>query len=351
MLDQPTPIRTGEELNQEKLGMFLADHIEGISKNICVQQFPSGYSNLTYLIQTDEVEYILRRPPAGANIKSAHDMEREFKVLSLLWKAGFTKVPEPILFCEDESVIGAKFYLMKRVNGVILRNRVPKGMTIEPQTFQQLSKAAIDQLVQLHQLDIKSSGLDQLGKPEGYVQRQVEGWTKRYVNAQTDDLPAMNEAAEWMVKNIPPSSRVSFIHNDYKYDNLVLNPDNLTEIEAILDWEMATVGDPLMDLGTTLAYWAEANDSDALKPFNLTWMPGNMTRNEMAAYYAEKANTKLDDIAFYYVFGSFKVGVICQQIYYRYKQGHTHDPRFAMLNHVIKACGENARRAIFNSLI
>jgi len=349
MLDQPSSIRAGEELDQTKLGAYLNEY--GIAREVSIQQFPSGYSNLTYLIKTGKEEYILRRPPFGANIKSAHDMEREFNVLSFLQKAGFTKVPEPILFCADESVMGAKFYLMKRVHGVILRNRVPKGMTIDPVTFKQLSKSAIDQLVQLHQLDIKSTGLDQLGKPEGYVQRQVEGWTKRYVNAQTDDIAAMNEAAEWMQKNIPTSAKASFIHNDYKYDNLVLNPDNLTEIKAILDWEMATVGDPLMDLGTTLAYWAEANDSDALKPFNLTWMPGNMTRNEMANYYAEKSQTSIDDIVFYYVFGSFKVGVICQQIYHRYKQGYTQDPRFASLIYVIKACGENARRAIFNSLI
>lgn len=349
MLDQPSSIRTGEELNQEKLAVYLNKH--GIAKEISIQQFPSGYSNLTYLIKAEKEEYILRRPPFGANIKSAHDMEREYNVLSLLRKAGFTKSPEPVLLCSDENVIGAKFYLMKRVNGVILRNRVPKGMTIEPATFNQLSKASVDQLVQLHQLDIKSSGLDQLGKPEGYVQRQVEGWTRRYFNAQTDDITAMNEAADWMQKNIPASAKASLIHNDYKYDNLVLNPDDLTEIKAILDWEMATIGDPLMDLGTTLAYWAEANDSDVLKPFNLTWMPGNMTRHEMAQYYAEKSQTNIDNIIFYYVFGSFKVGVICQQIYYRYKQGHTQDPRFAMLIHVIKACAENARKAIFNSLI
>jgi aminoglycoside phosphotransferase (APT) family kinase protein len=348
MLDQPSPIRAGEEFSSERLSTYLSQRIEGISKEISIQQFPSGYSNLTYLIQAGKEEYILRRPPFGANIKSAHDMEREFKVLSLLQKAGFRKVPEPILLCADENVISSKFYLMKRVSGVILRNRVPKGITIDPATFNQLSKAAIDQLAQLHQLDIKATGLDQLGKPEGYVQRQVEGWTKRYFNAQTDDIVSMNEAAEWMQKSIPLSSRASFIHNDYKYDNLVLNPENLTEIKAILDWEMATVGDPLMDLGTTLAYWAEANDSDSLKPFNLTWMPGNMTRNEMANYYAEKSQTKIDDIVFYYVFGSFKVGTICQQIYHRYKQGHTQDARFASLIHVIKACGDNARRAISN---
>jgi aminoglycoside phosphotransferase (APT) family kinase protein len=349
MLDQPSSIRAGEELSHQKLTAYLNEY--GIAKEISIQQFPSGYSNLTYLIKAEKEEYILRRPPFGANIKSAHDMEREYNVLSLLRKAGFTKAPEPVLLCSDENVIGAKFYLMKRVNGVILRNRVPKGMTIEPATFNQLSKAAVDQLVHIHQLDIKSSGLDQLGKPEGYVQRQVEGWTKRYFNSQTDDITAMNEAADWMQKNIPASAKASLIHNDYKYDNLVLNPDNLTEIKAILDWEMATIGNPLMDLGTTLAYWAEANDSDELKPFNLTWMPGNMTRHEMAQYYAEKSQTNIDDIVFYYAFGSFKVGVICQQIYYRYKQGHTQDPRFAMLIHVIKACAENARKAIFNCLI
>lgn len=346
MLDQPTAIRTGEEIDLQKLLIFLKDRIQNSSTEIFIQQFPSGYSNLTYLIKIGEQEYILRRPPFGANIRSAHDMEREYNVLSLLQRAAFTKVPEPVLFCNDESVIGAKFYLMKRVNGVILRNRVPKGMNIEPATFNQLSKSAIDQLVQLHKIDIKSTGLDQLGKPEGYVQRQVEGWTKRYFNAQTDDLSEMTEAADWMQKNIPAISGVSFIHNDYKYDNLVLNPDNLTDIQAILDWEMATVGNPLMDLGTTLAYWAEPTDSDALKPFNLTWMPGNMLRKEMADYYAEKSGNNLKDVIFYYVFGSFKVGVICQQIYHRYKQGHTQDPRFAMLIDVIKACGSNARRAI-----
>jgi aminoglycoside phosphotransferase (APT) family kinase protein len=350
MLDQPSSIRIGEELDLAKLATYLKGTIEGVSE-ISIQQFPSGYSNLTYLIQSGKEEYILRRPPFGANIKSAHDMEREYHVLSLLRTTGFTKAPAPVLLCTDETIIGAKFYLMKRVQGIILRNRVPKGITIEATTFNQLSKAAIDQLAQLHQLDVKSSGLDQLGKPEGYVQRQVEGWTKRYFNAQTDNIPAMNEAADWMQKNIPTSTRISLIHNDYKYDNLVLNADNLTEIKAILDWEMATIGDPLMDVGTTLAYWAEANDSDALKPFNLTWMPGNLTRTEVAQYYAEKSGTNIDHIVFYYVFGSFKVAVICQQIYHRFKQGHTQDPRFAMLIHVIKACAENARKAISNSVI
>ncbi len=350
MIDQPVITRTGEELNLEALTPYLKRQLN-LTSEISVRQFPCGYSNLTYLIQSGNDEYVLRRPPIGANIKSAHDMVREFNVLSSLRKAGYQKSPEPVLVCEDESIIGAKFYLMRKVKGVILRNRVPKEMKIEPKTFRNLSMSTINQLVQLHHLDTHSSGLDQLGKPEGYVQRQVEGWTKRYENSMTDEIASLNETADWMKRNLPVSSSVAFIHNDYKYDNLVLDPADLTQVLAVLDWEMATVGDPMMDLGTTLAYWAEANDSDALKPFNLTWMPGNLTRQEVLNFYQEKSGKTIDDFIFYYAFGSFKVAAICQQIYLRYKKGITHDTRFASLIHVIRACGENARKAIFTSSI
>ena len=346
MLDQPSNIRAGEELDQQKLQDYLRDKVPGFDKEITIKQFPGGYSNLTYFIQAGDHEYVLRRPPFGANIKSAHDMEREFTVLTKLREAGFTKVPDGVHLCVDEKVMGVKFYLMKRVKGIILRNRLPKDVIVSEESFHALSKATIDQLVKLHQIDIHNSGLDALGKPKGYVQRQVEGWIKRYVNAQTDDIASMNEVANWMQKNIPIASQTSFIHNDFKYDNLVLNPDDLTDIIAILDWEMATVGDPLMDLGTTLAYWAEASDADALKPFSLTWMPGNLTRSEVVNYYQQQSGSSIGNMVFYYVFGAFKVAVICQQIYYRYKQGLTKDPRFAGLIHVINACGENALRAI-----
>lgn len=351
MLDQPINTRPGEELDVQKLQAYLRDKVSGFDKKISIKQFPGGYSNLTYFIEAGEHEYVLRRPPFGANIKSAHDMEREFLVLTKLGKSGFTKVPEAIHLCVDENVMGVKFYLMKRVRGVILRNRLPKDVIMNADSFRALSKATIDQLVKLHQLDIHTSGLDALGKPDGYIQRQVEGWIKRYYNAQTDDITSMKEVAEWMQKNIPTSLHTSFIHNDFKYDNLVLNPTDLTDIIAILDWEMATVGDPLMDLGTTLAYWAEPNDPDSLKPFNLTWMPGNFTRNEVVSYYQQQSGVPVDHIVFYYAFGAFKVAVICQQIYYRFKQGLTKDSRFASLIHVINACGENARKAIERNTI
>ena len=209
-----------------------------------------------------------------------------------------------------------------------------------------VSTAAIDNLALLHQINLDSTGLRSLGKPEGYIQRQVEGWITRYENAATDDIPAMKITADWMRSNIPSENQPAFIHNDYKYDNLVLDPKNLSHILAVLDWEMATVGDPLMDLGTTLAYWGEEDDSPALKPFNLTWLAGNLTREEVVRRYAESRNIKEPDMLFYYVFGAYKIGGIVQQIYARYKKGFSNDERFAGLGFVLKACADNAANAI-----
>jgi aminoglycoside phosphotransferase (APT) family kinase protein len=346
MIDKPTIVRPGEEIKLEVLSRYLSNQLDHPLTVEAIEQFPGGYSNLTYLIKSGSEEFVLRKPPVGANIKSAHDMSREFNVLSLLRKAEYLKAPEPIHYCDDESIIGAKFYLMKRVSGIILRNKVPSGLSISTETFQKLSQASLDGMIELHQLNIQSTGLHQLGKPEGYVKRQVEGWTQRYEKSKTDAIQSMEEIGQWLLQNIPSSTITAFIHNDYKYDNLVLNENDLTQIIAVLDWEMATVGDPCMDLGTTLAYWAEATDHEALKPFSLTWMPGNMRRGEALHYYEEKTETQIPNFVFYYAFGAFKIGVICQQIYFRFKQGLTKDPRFASLIHVIKACGENGRRAI-----
>lgn len=345
MIDQAQKVREGESLDTKKLSAYLNEHLDSFSGELEIRQFPSGYSNLTYLLKTGEKEYVLRRPPFGANIKSAHDMGREYKVLSAL-KPVYRQVPQPVLYCEDESVIGAPFYLMERVEGIILRNKPPQGMELSPELMRSISEAAVDKLANLHSLDLQSSGLINMGKPEGYVHRQVEGWIRRYYNAETDKINGMDQTARWMQENQPAESSVAFIHNDYKYDNLVLDPENPSRIIAVLDWEMATVGDPLMDLGTTLGYWAEANDSPALKPFNLTWMPGNLTRQEVVERYAQHRGVEVPDMLFYYVFGAFKIGVIVQQIYARYKKGYTQDPRFAGLIHVVQACAANAEKAM-----
>lgn len=339
--DSPAPTRAGEELNLEGLNTWLQHNAPGVGSIQTITQFPGGFSNLTYCLQTTTGEFILRRPPFGANIKSAHDMGREYKVLSLL-KPVYTKVPFPIAYCDKEEVIGAPFYIMERLKGVILRAANAPKLNLAPEILRSTSEALIDNLVALHSLDIEATGLAQLGKPDGYVTRQVEGWIKRYYNAETDRIPAFDEAAIWLQKNIPVSSSPAFLHNDYKYDNVVLNPNNLSEIIGVLDWEMSTVGDPLMDLGATLAYWSEPNDAKEIKFFNLTWLPGNLSKKEAAERYGHKSGRKLDNILFYYVFGLLKNAVIVQQIYARWKQGHTQDPRFATLLPVVQALSKQA---------
>jgi aminoglycoside phosphotransferase (APT) family kinase protein len=334
--DQPVEAREGEVPDIQKLNEYIQKSVPELPTVLEIKQFPSGYSNLTFLLKTAEEDFILRRPPVGANIKSAHDMGREFNVLSKLI-VHYPNVPTPIVYCQDEAIIGAPFYIMERIQGVILRASNAKKLQIDGESFQKISNALVDNLVALHSLDIHSTALDQLGKPEGYVQRQVEGWIKRYYNAETDKLEEMNLLAEWLQKNLPSEQSPAFLHNDYKYDNVILNPANLSQIVGVLDWEMATVGDPLMDVGASVAYWSEADDDPILQSFNLTSLPGNITRQEFVNHYAEKSKRDVSNILFYYAFGLFKNAVIAQQIYARWKQGFSKDPRFGGLLMVIKA--------------
>ncbi len=347
MLDQATDVRKGEELDQQKLEAYLQRHWQGFSSLKATRQFPGGYSNLTYLLETDRGEYVLRRPPFGANIKTAHDMGREFRVLSAL-EGIYDKIPRPVLHCEEEGVIGAPFYIMERVKGVILRGGAHKKADLEPRLMRAISEAAVDNLAALHRIDIEATGLINMGKPEGYVGRQVEGWIGRYYKAETDTIQSMNELAEWMRKHQPQDGPPGLIHNDYKYDNLVLQEGRLSHILAVLDWEMATVGDPLMDLGTSLAYWTEGPEARMmpLAAGNLTWLPGNLTRGEVVERYAAQTGREIKDSLFYYVYGAFKIGVIVQQIYARYKKGHTKDERFANLIEAVRFFGEIGRRAL-----
>ncbi|PSR14294.1 MAG: phosphotransferase family protein [Bacteroidetes bacterium] len=347
MLDQPKATRKGEELDQEKLSRYLRDHLSGFQTIEFIRQFPGGFSNLTYLISTNLGEWVLRQPPRGANIKSAHDMAREFRVLQTL-QGIYGRIPEPIHLCEDASILGSPFYLMERVKGLILRNSPPPGYDLNPTRMRAISGAAVDNLAMLHQIDITSTGLLELGKPEGYTARQVTGWIKRYRNAQTDDIAALDQLADWMEKNQTPDDYPGLIHNDYKYDNLVLDQDEPARILAVLDWEMATVGDTRMDLGTSLAYWCEAPEAEVMQlaASNLTWLPGNLTRTEVVARYNQTTGHNLDDILFHFVYGAFKIAVIIQQIYARWKKGYTTDPRFEPLIHAVHYFGNLGSRAI-----
>lgn len=335
-----------ETLDFEKLKKYISQEVGTSSDSTEIIQFKGGYSNLTFKYQTPEQTFVIRRAPFGEKISKAHDMGREISVLQALQKAGYPKSPKPVLFCDNPDIFGAPFFVMEFVDGLILRNKVPQDIAISPDEFRSLSQSAIDCMLELHQLELHDSGLIQLGKPEGYVQRQVEGWSTRYVKAKTDELPDLEKAIKWLNENLPTTENVGFLHNDFKYDNLVLNPNKINEIKSVLDWEMATVGDPLMDLGTTLAYWCEANDPEALKLFNISHLPGNMSRVEVIEYYSQKSDLNMSQIMFYYIFGIVKVAVIAQQIYKRFQQGNATDPRFAGLIHVVKASGKMAVKSL-----
>lgn len=346
--DQSVPIRAGEELPHDRLLAYLKEHLPDLDGPLTVEQFPAGFSNLTYLLRIGDRELVLRRPPFGAKIKTAHDMGREYRILAHLHPV-YAKVPRPLVFCEDASVLGAPFYVMERVTGIILRAQPPRGIDLSPELLRRLSEVFVDSLAEIHAIDYEAVGLGDLGSPHGYVKRQIAGWTKRYYNARTDDVPEIEQLATWLEEHLPPDSpRGALIHNDYKYDNLVLAPDDLTQVVAVLDWEMATVGDPLMDLGTTLGYWVEATDPEEWQQYGfvLTKLPGNFTRNEILEYYVRRTGREIVDPVFYYAYGLLKIAVIVQQIYARFQKGLTRDPRFAQLGALVKACGRLAQRAI-----
>jgi aminoglycoside phosphotransferase (APT) family kinase protein len=348
LLDTSRAVREGEELAQAKLLAYLSEHIEGVTGPLIVEQFPAGFSNLTYLLRFSDRELVLRRPPVGAKIKTAHDMHREYRILSHLFPT-YGKVPRPLLYCDDESIIDAPFYVMERVRGIILRAQPPAGFHPTPALMRQLSESFIRNLVEIHEVDYRAAGLMDLGRPEGYVKRQVEGWTRRYYNARTDEVETIERLASWLAEHAPADSGLSaLIHNDYKYDNLVLAPDDLSRVLAVLDWEMATVGDPLMDLGTTLGYWVDPDDPLEWQRygFGLTSLQGNLSRREMLEYYAASRHCDIPDAVFYYAYGLLKIAVIVQQIYHRYRQGLTRDARFAGLGALVRACGEMAHSAI-----
>jgi aminoglycoside phosphotransferase (APT) family kinase protein len=332
LLDRPTTVRLGEELDLSKLEPFLRSHFPNEPGPLSIQQFPSGHSNLTYSLQFGSKEFVLRRPPFGSKVKSAHDMGREFRVLSRLHSV-YAPAPRVLFYCDDESVLGAPFYLMEPFHGVILREDPPRGLDFSPEKARRLSESFVENLTLFHGLDYAAAGLADLGKPQGYLERQVRGWIERYHGSKTHDYPEVERICEWMEQHIPSTGGASLIHNDYKYDNVVLDPGDITRIIGVLDWEMCTIGDPLADLGTTLAYWVDAADPEELQENRSgpTTHPGSLTRTELVEYYVQKTGRDVSQISFYLTLARFKLAVIVQQIYYRYHLGLTKDKRFASM--------------------
>lgn len=345
MLDTPKDVRPGEELDIPRLQAFLDEQC-GLSGLIEIRQFPSGFSNLTYSVRVGDRELVLRRPPFGSKVKSAHDMGREFHMLNALSQV-YPPAPKPLIHCDDPTVLGAPFYIMERIEGVILRGKKPDGFNMTPACVRACCQALVRNLAALHAIDHESAGLADLRKSGSYVERQVNGWTDRYTGSQTDDIPAIDQIAQWLKANHPPDTAACIVHGDYKFDNIVLDPNGLTNIIGVLDWEMATIGDPLMDLGTVLSYWTEQGDpSMGRVQCFLTSERGAMTRHEIAEYYGELTGHDVSNIRFYLVFALLKLAVIVQQIYYRYRQGLTQDERFAPLIFMVGALGLRAIEVI-----
>jgi aminoglycoside phosphotransferase (APT) family kinase protein len=348
--DQPRTVRTGEELDLVALTAFIEREL-GAHGAITVEQFPGGHSNLTYLVHHGDREYVLRRPPFGAKIKSAHDMGREVSVLSKLAPV-YDRAPRVIANEPTGDILGAPFYLMERRRGVILRKELPAELASDHAKVRHICELLVDALVDLHAVDYTAAGLGDFGKPAGYIERQVSGWTERYTKSQTDDIPAVTEVAAWLASHQPTDGAPALIHNDFKFDNVIFDP-SLSRITGVLDWEMTTIGDPLMDVGTSLSYWSQASDSPAVLklPFGPTASPGMMTRAEIAQRYFERSGRANADLVFYYVYGLFKTAVVAQQIYYRFAKGMTKDARFGAFIFAVRLLTEQAQTSISKNAI
>jgi aminoglycoside phosphotransferase (APT) family kinase protein len=346
IVDEAEEPRAEERPDPERLRPFVTAALQ-TSGPLTVLQFRKGHSNLTYLVRAVDREAVLRRAPFGATVRHAHDMRREFELLSALHVA-YPRAPRPIAFCDDEAVIGAPFYLMERVRGVVLRgDGSSSGLALTPELLHRTSAALVDNLADIHAVPI-TGALVMLGRPAGYVERQVKGWTERWEKARTDEVPEIEAAAAWLTAHMPAESGGALVHNDYKYDNVVLDPADPARVVAVLDWEMATLGDPLMDLGTTLGYWIDPDDAPEVlaRPPGPTFLPGSLSRQEVVHRYAERSGRSVPDPLFYYVFATFKTAVIYQQIYRRWVLGHTRDPRFGTLLDGVRAVGRQAARAL-----
>jgi aminoglycoside phosphotransferase (APT) family kinase protein len=331
-------VREGEDFDLSAVERYMREHIEGLPEGeLEVRQFPYGASNLTYLVKIGDWEGVLRRPPQGPLPPKAHDMGRESDLLMKLHEA-FPLAPKPYFFTDDESIIGAPFYVMELREGINVDDSFPEGVEPTEELCRGISRMIADTLAELHAVDWREAGLEELGRPEGFLERQVKGWIGRYDEAKTEDIEEVEPLTEWISQDVPESTPATIIHNDYKLNNLILNPDDLTEIRAVVDWEMATIGDPLFDLAVSLSYWVEADDSQELKEVlpTVTDMPGFFTRKEFIDYYGERSGRDISDMHWYMVFGYFKLAVILQQIYARWHNGQTQDDRFANFNERVR---------------
>lgn len=345
-LDQPGPVAEHDAAPVDRLKPWLEQALGRPIQTLQTARFGRGFSNLTFLLDADGEQLVLRRPPPGVKVAAGHDMVREGRILAAL-RPVWGKVPEVVALESDTERLGGGFYVMRRVPGVILRDRPPKDLDLSAPVMRRASEGMVDTLAEIHGIDVAATGLAGLGRPEGYVARQVGGWSQRYVAARTDDLPDMEWLAQRLADTQPPERGACLVHNDFKYDNVLLDPDDLGVVRAVLDWEMATIGDPWLDLGTTLAYWVQADDPEELQRLRmvLTWLPGNLTRAGVVDRYALRVG-RAEDPVWAYAFGLFKLAVVVQQLYARYTKGLTTEARYAGLLPAVAGLAVIGRRVL-----
>ena len=335
------PVRSDEQMDWPRLEGYLLQNIPSLRGPMEVLQFPGGHANLTYLLRFPDQELVVRRPPLGPVAPGAHDMVREFKVLSKLWRHT-PLAPRALLICRDSEVIGATFIVMERRQGTVLRGGIPAEMAGYENVERRVSFALVDAMVELHGIDPSEAGLQDLGRPEGFLGRQVAGWKKRWDLARDSDVPVFDDVFERLEAGLPESRRVSIVHNDLKLDNCQFDPADPDRVKSIFDWDMATLGDPLVDLGTLLGYWAEPSDTVPRTATNAIHMERYPRRDEIASHYAEQTGVPLEQIAWYEAFALWKAAVVLQQIYIRYVRGQTKDDRFAKLGKVVPLLAQTA---------
>jgi aminoglycoside phosphotransferase (APT) family kinase protein len=340
-------VRSDERFDEDRVREYLSGKLEGSDRPLSVRQFGGGHANLTYQLcygeGDDAIEYVLRRPPLGPVAATSHDMNREYRVLSKLWQA-FPKAPRAFLFCDDHSIIGADFVVMERRRGIVVRAFVPPefGSGKDPVANRKLSEVVVGTLVEFHSVDPASVGLEALGKPAGFLERQVAGWSGRFERAKTTEIPIANEVNRWLLDNRPESPPATLVHNDWKLDNMAVAEDDPGRCVAVYDWDMCTLGDPLCDFGTLLGLWSDAGEGFAGNNPMPTQTPGFMTREEATKFYCEQTGLDRSQVPYYVVFGTFKMAVVLQQIYYRYHVGQTQDERFAGMGTIAESLFELA---------
>ena len=322
--------RSDEGLATQRLEPYLREHLPLTDGDFVLRQFRGGHANLTYLVRFGATEYVLRRPPLGPLAPGSHDMGREYRVLSKL-HAHFALAPESFLFCDDASIIGAPFQVMERRRGIVIRNRMPDHPADGPELRRRIGEMMVDVLAALHAVDREAAGLGDLGHPEGFVARQLKGWSERWRAAAHEDNAEMTKLIAWLERRLPETRYVSILHNDYKLDNMIVDSQDPAIPVAVLDWDMCTSGDALMDLGYLLNQWVEPGDDPAWIEWAAmpTWQPGFAHREDIIEQYCQRSGFDVGDVQWYYAFSVMKFAVIIQQIYIRYRRGQTRDERFA----------------------